>query len=147
MLILAHPLQSNRLTYCARKQYCVGSGIVGAIATVRSGTVQVIHLQRFDWDGEELREQGTQAECVLRGRPYGGRRILYICDHTRRAERSMALERPIVGRSELLRSRGEGRRGVAALNDRLLVLARRRFHGAVQSIAQRQRLPFAPGRF
>ena len=146
MLVLAHPLHAHGLAHGAREEGRVRRRVVVAVHAVAARAVEIDEADLVLGQSEDAREGATVLVGRLRGGPDRGAVGGHVGNGTGRPHRGVALHRPEIARGEAALGAREGRRGIAALGDGLVVVDRTRAHVLLEALAPRQPLPLAPAR-
>ena len=124
VLVGAHPLHAHRLADRTRQQQRVGGGVIVPVHAVAAGAVEIDQAHLVLRQAEDLGE--GLAEFVRRlARGPDRRALLFrIRDGTRRAHRSMGLQRPIVFAGESRRCLRERGFRIALASEEILAIER-----------------------
>ena len=95
MLILARPLHADRLAHRARQEGSVGGGILVGVHAVAASAIGVMHARLAQGNPEHVGEMLGVAMCALRRTPDRRSAVLHVGDGAGRAQRRMALHRPV----------------------------------------------------
>src|SRR6478736_1634916 len=148
-LVLARPLHPHRTSGGTRQYRCVSRGILVAVHAVAAGALKVDHPHLFLWKSKEFGKSRLITVGPLRGGPDRRRIIAHVGNGAGRADRCVALHRPVISRGEGFCAGGtlcDGRPVPSLHCARNARDARTAFHSSSATTASRSftRTTFAP---
>ena len=100
VLVVAHPLDANRLSDGLRENRCIGGGVIRAVVTIAAGCLDKNHANVRGRDSQELGDGRAQLMRSLRARPDRRGAVSHVGESARWPDRGMQLERPLIRRLE-----------------------------------------------
>ena len=144
VLVMAHPLDADRLPDELRHQRRVDRGRIGTVAAVATRGLEGDDANVLDRDVEGVGDGRADDVGTLRSRPDRGRPVLDVCDRTGRADRAVRLNRGGVLRVERTCGAGERLGRVAGACNNGILEAGRLANVRVELLHGRQAGPVRP---
>ena len=141
VLVMAHPLDADRLPDELRHQRRVDRGRIGSVAAVAARGLEGDDANVLDRDVEGVGDRRADDVGALRSRPDRGRPVLDVCDRAGRADRAVRLNRGGVLRVERTCGAGERLGRVAGACNNGVLEAGRLANVRVELVHRRQARP------
>jgi len=144
MLVLAHPLQPDRLAQLARDQRRLKRRVVIAVAAIAARAVFVDQPQLGHIQAQQLSNNLAHPVRALGGSPYRAAAVTNVSHSAGWPHGSMRLDRPAITCFQYTPALREDRRRVAGVAKSFGARHRRAAHGVEQFVRARQGCRFAP---